>query len=89
MYKLSLKEMVWFWRWEYGNRKLGWLLMYVDLFENFFLLEIEEVDVRNNWDNINWDWLVCGSDVYVNSVEECCEVCEKKISCFQYYWNGK
>ncbi|KAK4662446.1 hypothetical protein QC763_611630 [Podospora pseudopauciseta] len=89
MHKLSPKEMVLLWRWEYGNRKLGRPLMYADLFESFFLPEIEEADSRNNWDNTNWDRLARGSDVYVDSVEECREACEKKTSCLQYHWNGK
>ncbi|KAK4198664.1 family 31 putative glycosyltransferase [Triangularia verruculosa] len=89
MHKLSPQDMVRLWRWEFGSRKLGRPLMYADLYEGFFLPEIEEAEQRDNWDNTNWDRLARGRDVYVDSVEKCREACENATSCLQYHWNGK
>ncbi|KAK3995267.1 beta-1,3-N-acetylglucosaminyltransferase radical fringe [Cladorrhinum sp. PSN332] len=87
MHKLKVEDMVRLWRWENGNRKLGRPLLYSDMFE--FISPVKP-EVRQNWDNTNWDRLAHGRDTYVDTLDACKQACQDSGDfCLSYHWQGK
>ncbi|KAK4141467.1 uncharacterized protein C8A04DRAFT_14077 [Dichotomopilus funicola] len=88
MHKLTPEDLIGVWRWEHGRRTLGNPLLYSDLFDYFPFATPAIPDVREDWDNTNWDRLGPGRDVYVDSVKACQKACEDSPSCLQYHYQG-
>ncbi len=86
MHKLRPEDMVGLWRWENGRRTLGRPLLYADLYE---FLPVATPEVRQDWDNTNWDRLGPGRDVHTDTLRECKEACEGAVDCLQYHWQGE
>jgi len=86
MHKLKPEDLVGLWRWEHGRRKLGAPLLYSDLYE---YLPVATPDIRNNWDNTNWDRLAPGQDTHVDTLDACRRSCEDQPDCLQYHWQGE
>ncbi|KAK4227281.1 beta-1,3-N-acetylglucosaminyltransferase radical fringe [Podospora fimiseda] len=86
MHKLRIEDMTGLWRWENGNRQLGRPLLYSDIYE--FLSPVKP-EVRQNWDNTNWDRLAHGRDTYVDTLDACRQACRDSDICLSYHWQGK
>ncbi|KAK0625200.1 hypothetical protein B0T17DRAFT_492491 [Bombardia bombarda] len=86
VHKPNPSDMLELWRWEHTHRQLGRPLLYSDLYE---FRSGNTREVRQNWDNGNYDRLALGHDVFTDSLQSCTEACEADAKCLQYMWHGE
>ncbi|KAF7558852.1 hypothetical protein G7046_g5313 [Stylonectria norvegica] len=86
LHKSTPEDMVDVWRWEFGQRQLDRPTTYADLW-NF--RHPGKPEVKENWDNGDWDSWVAPPDAAVDSFDACKTYCQEHDDCMQFNWRGR